>query len=409
MAIPTMPMPAAPEAKPRFWRVIAVALVAPALAIFAGAQTLAMIAEGTRPDQAASLAPWDGSVRAHFAKAAYRGQLEEAASTTAAPALPTTTAPPVAWIGTSALEAYRRQPLTPEALAVIGAGLPEAERGAFWEAAAKTSRRDTLLQGLLLEFHLQTGNLDRSIRILNQILQVRAGQRRGAYAALAQALHDPRSVDTFVDILGPGPDWSNGFLVAAARDQAALENLALVRQRLPDATIEAETDRALVDAFADSGQIALASDLYTRLSSQRPEAMSEWNSEIPPFDWTFADEAGFRAQLVGESEQLRLHIDRGKGGVFASRVFPVRSRTLSIRGAHDLTPQSQADRLDITLTCLGADGPFAQSTLAEGKIALDAAVPPGCGFVEIALSGRAWSDGERIAGTIAPLVISSEP
>src|SRR5690606_29993681 len=101
-------------------------------------------------------------------------------------------------------------------------------------------------------------NLDGAIRVLNQILQVRVEQRPAAYVALTQALRDPRSVDTFVDILGTGPDWADGFLVAASRDKEALGNLGLIRQRLSDDVVDPATDRRLVHAFAGAGELQLA-------------------------------------------------------------------------------------------------------------------------------------------------------
>lgn len=391
-------MPNEAETPPSRWRLALVVLVFPVLAVLAGMQTLAIVAESQRPDQAATIAPWDGSARAHFAKAAYGGQLA---------ASPGTAEPPQEWIVTLAMEAYRSQPLVPQALAVIGAAREE-EKAAFWDAAADISRRDTLLQGLLLNFYLQNDNLDQAIRVLNQVLLVRVEQRPAAYAALTQALRDPRSIETFVDILRSGPEWDDGFLLAARRDKEVLGNLGIVRQRLPDDVIEPRTDRALVDAFASAGHLDLAYDLYARLSAQRPTETDGWSSEIPPFDWTLVDEPGFRAQVVGGSEQLQLNVARGKGGVFAGRILPARSQSLSIRGRYDIEPQKQAERLEVSVACMGDESTLAQTNFADGRIALDTALPADCGFVEIALSGRAWSYGQRITGSIAPLTITGE-
>lgn len=391
-------MPHAPEARPSHLRLALVVLVFPVLAVLSAVQTLAIVGEDSQPDKAAAIAPWDGSARAHFAKAAYQGQLAQN---------PAAAEPPADWIVDLALEAYQRQPLVPGALAVIGAAQPDGGSAAFWDAAAKISRRDTLLQGMLLNFHLRADDLDSAIRVLNQILQVRVEQRPAAYVALTQALRDPRSVETFVEILGMGPHWANGFLVTAARDKDALGNLGLVRQRLPDNVVDPDTDRRLVHAFASSGELDLAYDLYADLSTQRTDEGDGWSSEIPPFDWTLADQPGFRAQVIGGEKELQLTIARGKGGVFAKRILPADSRALSISGRHDLKPQQQADRLEITVACVGGDGPIAQENLTGGKIALNAILPADCGFVEISLSGRAWSYGQRITGSIAPLTIAA--
>src|SRR5690606_11618900 len=116
---------------------------------------------------------------------------------------------------------------------------------------------------------------------------------------------------------------------------------------------------------------------------------------------------GFRAQVIGGEEELLLMIARGKGGVFAKRILRAGSQALSISGRHDLKPQQQADRLEIAVACVGGDGPIAQENLAEGKIALNAVLPADCGCVEISLSGRACSYGQRITGSIAPLTIAA--
>ncbi|RXZ64744.1 hypothetical protein [Pelagerythrobacter rhizovicinus] len=389
-----MQMPHAPEAPPSRRRLALVVLVFPVLAVLSAVQTLAIVGENGQPDKAAAIAPWDGSAQAHFAKAAYQSQLAQN---------PATTEPPVDWIADLALEAYQRQPLVPGALAVIGAERTGNGNAAFWDAAAKVSRRDTLLQGMLLNFHLQADNLDRTIRVLNQILQVRIEQRPAAYAAMTQALRDPRSVATFVDILETGPDWLDGFLITASRDDNALGNLGLIRQQLPDEVVDPTTDRGLVRAFANAGELDLAHDLYAR----HPDDAGGWNSGIPPFDWTLANQPGFRAQVMGGEDELQLTIARGKGGVFASRILPAHSRTFSIRGQHDLRPQQQVDRLEIAVRCVGDNAPVARTNLAGGKIVLNADLPADCGFVEISLSGRAWSDGQRVTGSIAPLIINA--
>lgn len=389
-----MPRPA--EA-PRGWRIALALVICPILAALSVAQTLAIVAESKQPAQAAALAPWDGSAKAHLAKGAYQGQLAKDAPTVAAPA---------PWIAKLAREAYRRQPLTPEALAVLGASLPNEEKAKFWDLAAKTSRRDTLLQGLLLDFQLKSGDLDQSIRTLNQILLVRADQRRPAFAALTQALRDPQSVDTFVDILSSDPEWGDSFLVTAARDSEGLENLGRIRERLPDETVEPRTDHALVLAFARANRLALAHKLYSRLAPAGSDR-AEWRSEIPPFDWQFAGEAGFRAQVIAGSDRLGLTIARGKGGVIASRILPAGGGSLRIRGAHDLKPQRQVERLTISAACVDTGAVLDQSRFTADSIEFETAVPADCAFVAVVLTGRAWSDGERISGSIAPLTIST--
>ena len=68
-----------PEAEtlPSRWRLALVALIIPVLAVLAAAQTLAIVGETQRPDQAVTIAPWDGSARAHLAKAAYGRNLPQ--------------------------------------------------------------------------------------------------------------------------------------------------------------------------------------------------------------------------------------------------------------------------------------------------------------------------------------------
>lgn len=399
MAIPAAQRMPPTADTPRIWRIALALLVFPALAVLSAAQTLAIVGESSKPAQAAAIAPWDGSVKAHLAKGAYQGQLAENAAAVV---------PPEPWIAALAREAYRRQPLTPEALAVIGSSLPEDERAEFWDLAAATSRRDTLLQGLLLDFQLKSGDLNRSIRTLNQILLVRADQRTPAFAALTQALHDPHSVDTFVDILGSDPEWGDAFLLAASRDKESLENLERIRERLPDDVVEPRTDRALILAFARANRLHMAHRLYARLATPANGAAPGWRSDIPPFDWQFAGEAGFRAQVVAGSERLGLNIARGKGGVFASRILPADGEFLRIRGKHDLKPQQQVERLTISASCVDNGAVLGESYFSASGIALDTAVPADCEFVAIVLSGRAWSDGERVSGSIAPLAIATD-
>ncbi|MEC9068329.1 MAG: hypothetical protein VX569_13725 [Pseudomonadota bacterium] len=389
------PMPR-PADTPRAWRILLAGLVFPVLAIAAGAQTLAIVGESTRPKEAAAAAPWDGSAKAHLAKGAYQGQLAAGEAV----------APPEPWIVELARDAYRRQPLTPEALAVIGASLPDEQADAFWELAAQVSRRDTLLQGLLLDHHLGHDDLDRSIRVLNQLLLVRENQRERFFAALSQALPDPRSIDPFVEILAADPKWGDAFLVAASRNEEGLENLSRIRHRLPDGSIEAHVDQALISAFARSGQLDLAHDLHRRLAQKQGERPGWQASTIPPFDWRFVDEPGFRAQRVPESEQLDLLIARGKGGPFVTRIFRAQGSSIRLRANHQLEPAAQARRLSVSVSCAATGEVLAQENFSERQIALDTAIPERCPFVAVVLSGRAWSDEPRLHGTISPITVT---
>lgn len=416
---------------PSIVRVAIVGLVAILVAGLVAIQTASTIAQRSNPVVANKLAPWDGTALAYLQSRQYMAEMaqqvanQQAAAQAAAeaaaeppmPGRPVEPAPtqqasaerladPQAY-ASKARQAYVQQPLSPDALALVGASLPVEAQARFWPLAARISRRDMLLQTFLLQYHAQERAVDALLANLNQVLLVRPSRGPTIYGYMSQALRDPTSVEAFAGLLGTDPPWGEEFIQAAARDELALDNLVQIRSQLPEGTIDRETDISLVSALANAGKYHGALALYRGLKTPEAEEPSAWTSDIAPFDWIFVTELGFRARVDSATDALEYNIDRGKGGTLARKVVPVQGGVLHVRGSYTQAELDFGDPLTLSATCAGTDIVFGSTEFAAGQILLDAPIPvDGCDFVLLALSGRAWSDGEPISGTVSALEIS---
>ena len=382
-------------------RLVLVAIVAIALAALAAMQTASSVMQRTSPVVAQKLAPWDGSSRAYLAMRLYTAAMAQAAQAGSSEV------PGVEPLAEESLKAYQRDPLTPGALAIIASSLPAEEQALLWPEIDRLSRRDTVSQTLLLQDAANRRDLDAMIVKLNQILLVRPSRGPAIYGLMSQAVRDPLSVPALTKMLQDDPPWGEAFLQTAAGDAEALDNLVTIRAALPDASVEADTDTKLIGALANAGKFSSAYTLYRKLEASMPQDAGPWKNELPPFDWNLQSGLNFKAEAVDDGKQLEFEIGRGKGGDFASRIVPASGSSISVRGTYNLKTTGRNAPLTANVTCGGSEAPLASSEFADGQIALDAALPAsGCDFVRVALSGRAWSDGEPITGQVSDLAIA---
>lgn len=376
---------------PKF-KAAVLALASLGVALVAFLQSSALYAERTNPAGAAARAPWDGAMLASLAKAGVAAELQTDSSLASGSSQ----------FQALALDAYVKQPLSPSALATLAAVSEEGIKADLFEAVAQISRRDFVLQGLLLQHHSAQSNLPKSLAVLNQLLLVRVSQRPMVFDAFKGALLDPSSIEPFAGVLDTNPIWGDDFLVAAAKDSAVLTNLAVLRGRLDDENVAPETDKALALAFAANGNVSEAFRLYENTRSADDE-QTGWISDIAPFDWALTDERGFSARSQN-SETLTVRIQPGKGGVFARRLVEASALPNRLVARHAFSRQEQLKDLYLAISCADTGTEIARSSFDIDRVMVEMGdKPEACQFFEIAFGGRAWSGRDAVAGSLSPL------
>lgn len=308
-----------------------------------------------------------------------------------------------------ALAAFRSEALTPKAHAILAlAETDPAERAKILAAATWINRRDLLLQGMVLEQQVGSGDFEGSLTTLDRLLKVHPQQQTALFPVLMRALEQPAALPAFARILDGTAPWHEAFLDFAVRDKDALPGLGQLR--LERDVGSDEFDRKLVVGLAESGQLALAYRLFQTVTGK--SALSggagqiDWNADFAPFDWKFADEGGFRAQLGRRGDQMEIYVRGGKGGLIAERLIRAPSGRFGIRLNHRISPVDQVRDVRLQLRCAGSSSAFYDERFDRGENLFEVGTAPGgCEFVSIGIQTRAWSGQSALRGTIDELQI----
>lgn len=304
----------------------------------------------------------------------------------------------------TAVQALAYEPLLPKAHAILA--LSDADpvrRQRIVELASKLNRRDLPLQGLVLQSKVNSNDYAGTIETLDQILRVHPERGAEFFPLLTKAMQQPVTIPAFRDLLSRPIPWRDAFLKHAVMDPVAARNLATIRRSL--SIDNPAFDKALTVNLVRGGEVAAAADLYRRLAGSSSSKAGAWSSDLPPFDWTFASEAGMRAQPSKDGRSLEFAIDPGSGGVLASRLVPRPARPFTVMVEHQLASGSSAKDLKLTLMCLGGTGPFFETTFTRGKDSFDVRQAPGCDYMLLALSGRAWTGATPLNGSVSSVRI----
>lgn len=309
----------------------------------------------------------------------------------------------------SAANALAYEPLLPRAHTILALSEDDrARQGRIIALTSQLNRRELSLQALVLQSRAAAGDYAGTIDTLDQILRVHPQRRAEFFPVLTDALRRRSTVPKFRDLLARPLPWRDSFLMHAVNDPIAARNLAAIRQ---NATFDNPNfDRGLIASLARAGDLDTSARIYRLASSQTPTTASlSWSSDYPPFDWTFANKTGLRAQRSKDSRSLEFTIDPGDGGVLASRLIALPDRPLSLLVRHQLDPDASADNLKLTLTCSGKKEPFFEGSFAEGRERFDIPEQPDCEYIVLAFSGRAWTGSSPLNGSLAHVLVTARP
>lgn len=397
----------------KMWFAVPLALV---LAITSGAHALSSTSARLAPDLASTMFPGNGDALERLAYGSFIGKARNAMASrdTGAgrdeAALADINKQPdidqaelqvyAADAAQSARAALRYEPLLPRAHAILA--LSEADRGKkgrIINLASRLNRRDVVLQGVVLQSEIDDQDSLGTIATLDQILRVRPERGDQFYPLLTEALTQEVTVPQFVELLAKPVPWGESFLNFAVRNPAALQNLASVRKatRIDNS----DFDRRLIANLAAAEDMNLARDIYELITDRASgETRAQWASDYPPFDWSFADEARFRAQESASGDQLDFAVEPGHGGVLASRVVRVPQSRFVVSIPNTLEPAASRKDVKLVLTCWGSEQPFFEAPFRSGEGIFEVGSSPGCAHVQIAITARSWTGSSSVSGSL---------
>ena len=311
-------------------------------------------------------------------------------------------------------QALDSTPLSPQAIAVSALNAPAgAEREAIVAAGYALNRRDPLLQGVALEQFLAQQNAPAALATLDRLLRVQPEQGAVLFPILEEALGRRETIPEFGRMLDGSAPWHSTFLRGAVRNPALRANLAQIRLRTKLA--DPGFDGQLLSYIAASGDLPMAGKLYRRISGKTLPTgglgILDWRGDLPPFEWSLAQESGFYASPTADGENLDVLIRPGKGGRLAGRLIPNPGTPFVLAIAADLGPFSQPEDFRLIVRCSGSNATLVDAKLGDQQKSRQFRVAPPaaqCAFINIELIGRAWRGEPDVRGQIARLTLSRD-
>ncbi|MAF05947.1 MAG: hypothetical protein CME86_26515 [Herbaspirillum sp.] len=304
--------------------------------------------------------------------------------------------------------AYREEPLTPKAHAVLLLGLKDkTEKSRALAIASGLNRREPRLQAVVLQDQVAEQDYPGAIATLDRILRVRPSRGEELFPALLPVFVQEGALEEFAKVLDGSSPWHDAFFRYAVKQPAALPNLLELRKQI--VLSDLEMDRTLLLNLVSEGEIDLAYSFYEHL---RPgvepgskSAALEWASTYSPFDWQFTNERGLRAQASWSFDKLEVGVRPGSGGVVARRILKAPDTSFVVRVEHDETSEDVLRDIDIGLRCHGSSGaPILDAKLADGTGGYEVSkLPASCAYIEITLAARAWSGRQALDAEIASI------
>lgn len=317
-----------------------------------------------------------------------------------------------------ALQAFEAEPLTPNAITVIGLARTGDSRRDLMQKAFDLSRRQQLATGWLITDSGLRNDITAILKYYDTILRTSSFAESVIIPVLANALAGEDSVQPFAKSISQNPPWARQFWRQVAATPESLDNAVDLRQLLykPNEWHGHFQDSILIKALTDSYRFEQAERLYTLLLQSKQSGNIIRNGDFtadpkfPPLDWLVVSTGEYGASI--EQDQLNLSAVHNSGGIFARQLvkLPPALLSLQIEFAQDV---KKNDRLNLGLSCAEntPDKPTAQRIrLREKSVSkMINNRKSRCEFYWLDISGRAADAGEGFDIGIKSISMNTVP
>ncbi|MXO75493.1 hypothetical protein GRI40_09725 [Altererythrobacter aerius] len=385
-------------------RSIFIALVGLVLAVVVGAAAFAQAGFALNPMAAAQAFPLDGQALAKEAEL----QLALARARSRNPILP----PDAATIA-HARAAYAREPLEPEAVAILANAGAEGDSGQAMrtlEAAHALSRRSIIVNTELISRLSQAGKDEPALRLLDEILRQDTAAQGPLLTQMAAYAGNRSLQPIFLDLLAQDAPWVSPFWRQVAQSPVGLKNAVSLRLGYAGrgGAVDPEVDRLLVAGLAGQARYddaaRLAAGLFPALRSvgtpgsgnlvRDPDFRQK--DAVIPFGWEMTSNGDYGAGFQGTGGGIVISALPGSRGTVAQQLVALPSQPLAI-GAEVATQSGRRDDLSVELRCAGN----AQMLVSVPVSRLPARVPaPSCKWGWLRFVVAIPADGEGADWTV---------
>lgn len=316
-------------------------------------------------------------------------------------------------IQTLAKAALRRDPTVVDGAAALGISSALADDGAGAERAfvyaSRLSRRDVPTQLWLIERSVQRNDIPGALRHYDPVLRTSPAMHPILFPVLTSASAQPAIAIELNRMLRGRPNWRPDFISALLMQQSDPAALYRTTQGLLGTTDDREREQVttLLTLLARHEAYDLAWRAYVAV---RPERRAGgpglWNGDfardpgLPPFDWTFPEEASLMPERrsVGEGFALYLPVAAVADAEAARQLIQLAPGRYMVSALIGNVPRDPLLRPRLTVRCAAAPSPelvqadFPVVRAAGGRFSAAFTVPGGCRYQWLSLWARGSLD-----------------
>ena len=314
-----------------------------------------------------------------------------------------------------ARQAYRAEPVTPQAVAVLALGSAKNHEHELMRAALSLSRREQLITGWMIVDSRSREDIPGILKYYDTMLRTNSTAASVVLPIMTSALGNDNTVAPYANLLAKKPPWANQFWETIISKPNSLHNASRLRETLyePDEHNKAYRDTDLIRALVYNQQFDEAQSLYRLLDSHKETELLienssfEVNPEYAPLDWQLFSTGEYGATVSDGT--LVLSAIQNSGGLFARQLVKLPLRTLTMQV--DLgTPIPESEKVYITLSCAEAlkTPPLPIEIPIKRKIENINIINSrsGCSFYWLNIFGRASDSGGGIDVALESVFLS---
>lgn len=384
--------------RPSLGRRVLLAAGVIALGLFSVSDSLANAVASRSPQLAHKLAPWNGRIEARLARRGFEAR--PTGDTRSASAR-------------HAKNALAKEPTAVEALSVLALQAQlrgdEATSRAMLAHGLTLSQRELPSRLWAIQEAALRGDLQAVIRHYDIALKTSNAAAPRLFPILAQALSEPRIRAAVVQLFTRHPVWREDFISYAARESSDPVSAAALfgEAAVAGVPINPDMQTALVDSFAEAGQIDGAWRYYRRIRSDAPENRSRdpefrfTGERRSLFDWNASTYATI--QRSGASGLLDFSVPSATTATLATQALLLAPGRYVLRGLSRGVTGLPSSRPYFILRCGDEEiGRVALPASGERQAPFSGAftVVAGCPLHTLALVAPATDDYSGSAGQV---------
>lgn len=322
----------------------------------------------------------------------------------------------------AARASLRREPLNPKALQFLAsAALASQDQDrsvVLAKAAEQVSRRELVVQLMLIEDAVRRGNVSEVLVHYDRALRTRASARRVLFPTLQGALSSADIREALTPYLDEDRVWVSEFLKASAGTRGLSAGVAALLIEGPDT----RGRRTLARRFAPDMLAALAADQqydmlrkYFLATPGAPRELldsanltvSAIDQQWGPLAWSALETTGASA-VFEQSEQTgspvaRISASPGASGYGLRKLLYLPAGPYRLRVQQDLAEPNDRSLMRWQLTCAAARAPFWESGDATRLV-----VPSGCPSQVLELFVRGGAEDSGLEALVQQVEIAPD-